>query len=187
MKSFALSLLISISLVLQISAQSLLKDGKIPDDFVITIYQGGTVQFATYYYFKITSDGKVFYEEFDRSLPKGRNFLELLSLQPGKKVAKPPKPVKLKDKLSKKQLKQIILEVEKSKILEITENEQCQTIIDHYTTRGISITVSGETKGIEEIKLRCDNNESQRLKNFVSLYDFISKEISGVKKNKLTK
>lgn len=183
MKYLTFVLLFVIALASQISAQSLLKDGKIPEGLVITIYQGGTVPFGAYY--KITSNGKVSYEEFSNMPISNRNALELLRL--GQKNIKKPKPPKLKENLSKEQLNKIIAEIEKSKILEINENDKCELVAIHYTTRGISITVNGETKGIEEIKLRCDNNENPRLKNFAILYDFISREISGVKKNKLTK
>lgn len=190
MKYLTFVLLFIAAFASQILGQSILKDGKIPDDLVITIGLTANMQFGGYHRYKITSDGKVFYEELDRSLPKSRSLIELLSLQAGKernKPSKPPKPPKLKDRLSKKQLNKIIAEIEKSAFLELTAEQQCEPNYNHYTTRGISITVNGETKGIEEIKLRCDNNENPRLKNFAILYDFISKEISGVKKNKLTK
>ncbi|MEK7723784.1 MAG: hypothetical protein AAB336_05510 [Acidobacteriota bacterium] len=185
MKYLTLSLILFAALASQVSAQALLKDRKIPDDLVITIGLTANMQFGGYNRYKITSDGKVFYEEYSNLPPLNRNALELVGI--GQKNIKKPKTPKLKDKLSKKQLKKIIAEIEKSNVLAINENEQCETIANHYTTRGISITVNGETKGIEEIELRCDNNESQRRKDFANLYDFISKELSGVKKTKLTK
>lgn len=188
MKYLVLSLIFLTALASQISAQSILKDGKIPDDLVITIGLIANMQFGGYQTYKITSDGKVFYDEFSNLPPVSPNVFDLIAMgQKNVKKPKLPKPPKLKDKFSRNQLQRIIFAVEKSGFWEIADKDQCEPNYNHYTTKGISITLYGKTRAIEEIKLRCGNDENLRLKNFVNLYDLISKELSGVKKTKLTK
>lgn len=164
--------------VFQVSAQSFLKDGKIPDDLVITISLTATVQFGGYQKYKITSDGKVSFEEFS-NLPRINHDISSFLVMVGQKTPKIPK---IKEKLSRKQLKKIITEFEKSAFYEITEEQQCEPSYNHYTTKGISITLNGKTKAIEEVKLVCNDDKNPRLKSFVNLYDLISKELRYVKK-----
>lgn len=184
-KSIALSLIFLGTLAFQVSAQLIIKNNKIPKDLVIKLTLSSTIQFSSEYDLKITSDGKVYIEDRSHNLPSGTNFSTLLGLNLPSNKTKKPKVPKLKDKLSKKQLKQILAEFEKSGFWKITENDQCQTTINHYTTKGISIMLNGKTKKINEINLNCSSNQNSSLKKFLSLYNKIEKELSGVKKIKL--
>ena len=177
MKSVALGLFLFGVLTLQISAQSILQKGKIPEDLVITLSLSGTIEFAAHYDYKIDSAGKVFYEERS-NLPPLTKFADLL----GNKSKKP----KLKDKFSKKQIKQIILEFEKSGFFEMNEYYEGDpalieaTCVNHAETKSLSISANGKTKKVGFF-LGCSYGEKSPLKSFLSLFDKISGMLQGVK------
>ena len=167
-------------------AQTILKDGKIPKDLVITLSLEGTTQFSTHYTYKITTDGKVFYEE-QSNLPPQESFADLLNVNDkSRKVRKP----KLKNKLSKEQIKSIILEFEKAGFFEMNESYYGDptlkevSCVNHAEKKGLSITANGKTKSVAFF-LGCSYGENSPLKSFLNLYDKIGKELSNVKKKKL--
>lgn len=179
------------ALVSQISAQSVLKNGTIPKDLVITLSLSSSSQFAYIYDYKITSDGRVFFEDHSRLLPS-LNFSNLTLLNINGKKLKKPKIPKLKDRISQKQIKRIILEFEKSGFFEMNEYYQGDltlkegVCVNHANIKGLSISANGKTKNVAFF-LGCSYGENSPLKSFLNLYDKIDKELSGVKKTKLMK
>jgi hypothetical protein len=129
-----LGLFFLFAFVSQMSAQSVLKDGKIPRDLVITLSFSSTIQFSAEYDLKITADGKVYLNDRSHLLPS-QTFFNLMLLEMNGKKLKKSKIPKLKDRISQKQIKQIILEFEKSGFFEMNEfyygdpilNENAQT------------------------------------------------------------
>src|SRR5215203_3290769 len=97
MKHTALSLILGGILALSTAAQTLLKDGKIPEDLVITLSLSSTIQFSSQYSYRITTDGKVYFEDHSNSLPLQKSFAAILGNVPGKIKWKKPKSPKLKD------------------------------------------------------------------------------------------
>lgn len=165
------------ALISQASAQSVLKDGKIPGDLVIKLSFSSSIQSSAEYDLKITADGKVYLDDRSHMLPSQTFF-------------NPPKRLKvpnLKDKFSQKQLKQMILEFEKSGFFEMNEsyegdiNLQENICINHANTKGLSILANGKTKKIAFF-LGCSYGEKSPLKSFLNLYDKISEELKKVKK-----
>jgi hypothetical protein len=173
----------------QTPAQSVLRDGTIPEDLVITLSLGGTIQFSVHYTYRITADGKVYYDEL-QSLPVVRLPDNVLNMKIGS--AKPTKaartkPPKLADRLSKEQIKRMISAFESSGFVEMDDrNEGDKTLkeimcLNHAEAKELSITANGKTKRVYFF-LGCQYGERSPLKNFLSLYDQIRKELSGVKK-----
>lgn len=174
------------ALISQASAQSVLKDGKIPGDLVIKLSFSSSIQSSAEYDLKITADGKVYLDDRSHMLPSQTFFNPMLLETNGKK----PKRLKvpnLKDKFSQKQLKQMILEFEKSGFFEMNEsyegdiNLQENICINHANTKGLSILANGKTKKIAFF-LGCSYGEKSPLKSFLNLYDKISEELKKVKK-----
>ena len=97
-------------------AQSLLNNGKIPEDLVIKHWKGSGIGSSELI---IKSHGRVFYKSYS-NLPTNPNNAKLLELLNKKSKSKKPK---LKDKLSKKQLKQLIYEFEKIEFLSLPNRE----------------------------------------------------------------
>ena len=174
----------------QIAAQSVLKDNKIPEDLIIKLSLSSTIQFSSEYDLKITSDGKVYLDDRSHNLPSATNFSALLKLNSGKN--KNLKMPRLKDKLSKEQIKRIITEFKKSGFFEMNESYYGDptlkegTCVNHANTKGLSILANGKTKSVAFF-LGCSYGENSPLKSFLNLYEKIDKELSGVKKIKLTK
>ncbi len=180
-----LGLVLCLSISLSATAQTATKNGRIPKDLVITLDLGGTTQYANYYSYKIVSDGKVFYKERSNALPAQKPFSELLRL----KGQKNPKKPELREKLSKRQIAQIINEFEKSGFYEMEdyyygdktlENGTC---VNHALEKGLSVSINGKTKKVAFF-LGCSYGEDSPLKSFLILYDKIEKELSGVRKVK---
>lgn len=176
------------SFVWQMQAQSVLKDGEIPKDLIITLSLSSTVQFSDAYIYKINPDRTVFFENRSNSLPLGVSFAGLLS----GKVGETSKPVKikspeLKDKLSKKQIKQILIEFEKSGFFEMNEYYQGDPTLElntchtHADTKSLSISANGKTKKVG-FYLGCSYGEKAPLKSFLTLFDKISEILKSVKK-----
>lgn len=176
----------------QMSAQSPLKDNKMPEDLIIKLTLSSTIQFSSAYDLKVTSDGKVYLEDKSHNLPSGTNFSTLLKLDSGKNKTEKLKAPKLKNKLSKKQIKQIISEFEKFGFFEMNESYYGDpalregSCVNHADTKGLSISANGKTKNVAFF-LGCSYGENSALKSFLNLYDKIDKELSGVKKIKLMK
>jgi hypothetical protein len=185
-KKILLSLLFVSIFGLQMSAQSILKHDKIPKNLVITLSLGGTVQFADYFTYKITSDGKVVYIEQRNGLPTTNNYVYLL--KDHKRVKSP----KIKENLSKKQLKSIIKEFEVSGFFEMNEYYQGYTnssseeltCVNHAMSKSVSISINGKSKSVGFF-LGCGYSEDSPLKRFLNLYDKVSKELETVKKQKV--
>ena len=180
-----LGVFFGLSMFSQLTAQSAIRNGKIPKDLIIMLDLSGTVQYANYYNYRITSDGKVFYKERLNGLPSQKSFSDLLRL----KGSKSPKKPKLKEKLSKKQITQIINEFKKTGFYELEdyyhgdktlENGTC---VNHAMEKGLSISINGKTKKVAFF-LGCSYGENSPLKRFLILYEKIEKELSGVKKIK---
>ncbi|HEV8160000.1 MAG TPA: hypothetical protein VGP58_13275 [Pyrinomonadaceae bacterium] len=184
-----LGLFFLFAFVSQMSAQSVLKDGKIPRDLVITLSFSSTIQFSAEYDLKITADGKVYLNDRSHLLPS-QTFFNLMLLEMNGKKLKKSKIPKLKDRISQKQIKQIILEFEKSGFFEMNEfyygdpilNENVCT--NHADIKSLSILANGKTKNVAFF-LGCSYSEKSPLEGFSSLYDKISKELSSVKKMNL--
>ncbi len=189
MKYLAFTLTLISILALQISAQSLPIKGKIPNDLIIKLSLSSTIEYSSEYDLKITSDGKIYLTDRSHNLPSGTSFSTLLGLTSGKN--KKSKPPKLKDKLSKKQIKQILNEFEKSGFFEMNESYYGDltlkegSCVNHAYTKGLSISMNGKTKSVAFF-LGCSYGENSPLKSFLNLYDKIDKAISGVKKIELT-
>ncbi|MEP6901516.1 MAG: hypothetical protein ABJA66_07180 [Actinomycetota bacterium] len=164
-----------------------MKDNKIPRDLIIKLTFSSTIQFSSEYDLKITSDGKVYLTDRSHNLPSGTSFYNLLGLSAGKNKIKKTETPKLKDKLSKKQIKQIIGEFERSGFFEMNDYYQGDptltemSCINHANTKGLSISANGKTKNVAFF-LGCSYSEKSPLKDFLSLYDKIDKVLSGVKK-----
>jgi hypothetical protein len=179
MDKFIFSLIFVLTFAFQSSAQSLLKDGKIPNDLVIILSLKGTIQFANYYDYKITSDRQVFSQE-QINFPVTSSVSLLLN----------KKPQKLKDKLSKKQLKRIINEFESSGFFELNDYyENDPTFKDascsnHALIKSLLISANGKTKKVGFF-LGCGVGENSPLKKFLSLYEKIEAELKKVKKQKV--
>jgi hypothetical protein len=181
-----LSIIFFCVFVSQMSAQSVLRDSRISKDLVIKLSFSNTVQFSAEYDLKITSDGKVYLADRSHQLPL-QTFFNMMLLETNGNKPKKPKIPKLKDMLSQKQLKQMILEFEKSGFFKMNEsyygdtNLQENICTNHADTKGLSISANGKTKNVAFF-LGCSYGENSPLKSFLSLYDKISKELSGVKK-----
>lgn len=190
MKYLAFALTLIGILALQVSAQSLLIKGKIPNDLIIKLSLSSTMEYSSEYDLKITADGKVYLTDRSHNLPSGTNFSTLLGLTSGKN--KKSKLPKLKDKLSKKQIKQILYEFEKSDFFLMNElyygdpTLKEASCVNHAYTKGLSISTNGKTKNVAFF-LGCSYGENSPLKSFLNLYDKIDKAISGVKKITLMK
>ena len=186
-KRIILTLISSFFFILPISAQSLLKNGEIPKDLVITLSLSGTIQFAAHYDLKITSDGRIYLENMSGGLPiNERPLTELLDL-PNIKKPKATKKPKLRDKLSKTQLRRIIAEIENSGFSEISryyesvgESNMNDCSINHVERKGLSITVNGRTA--KAFFFKCYTDENSPVKRLFDLYDKIERELSGVKR-----
>ncbi len=169
----------------QITAQSVLKGDKIPEDLVIKLTLSSTIEYSSQYELKITPDGKVYLRDYSRNLPSGKNFPGLLNIEKNKKTKTP----KLKDKLSKKQIRQIISEFEKSGFFEMNEFYHGDpalkegSCVNHAYTKALSISANGKTKSVAFF-LGCSYGENSPLKSFLNLYDKIDKELRGVKRIK---
>ncbi len=188
---FLFGIIIFFTTFSQMLAQSILKDNKIPEDLIIKLTLSSTIQFSSEYDLKITSDGKVYLDERSHNLP-GTNFSALLRLNSGKNKTKQLKVPKLKDKLSKRQIKKIVSEFEKSGFFEMNESYYGDptlkegTCVNHAYTKGLSILANGKTKNVAFF-LGCSYGENSPLKSFLNLYAKIDEELSGVKKIKLMK
>jgi hypothetical protein len=187
MKHITLSLFLLGFFALQVSAQSFLKNGEIPKDLVIELKLSSTIEFFTHYDMTITADGKV-YLEVRSNLPQPTNFSRLLGIAPGKNKPEKLKTPKLEDRLSKKQIRKIIGEFEKSGFFAMNEYYEGDpnpatdgTCVNHAEIKGLSISANGRTKRVAFF-LGCTYAENSPLKSFLALYDKISKELSGVKK-----
>lgn len=175
-------------------AQTSPENGKIPKDLTITLTLGSEAQFAIRYRFKIIASGKVFYEDFSTTLPKGRSFKSILNLSQSGKTSsnsksakKKLKPPKLKKRLSKKQIKKIIAEIKNSGFYEMADsyfvdppmkNGSCW---NHGKLKVISITANGKTITVG-FYLSCPYEKNSPLSKFLALFDKINEEIKGVKK-----
>lgn len=187
MKHIVLSLLFVSFLALHCSAQSILKDGKIPKDLVIVLRLSSRIQFSQRYECKMTFNGKVSCQDYSTNLPTGRSFSELIGLKPGKYKPQKPKTPKLKDKISKKQIKELIAAFEDSGFFEMNDYYEGDptltegTCVNHADTKGLSILTNGRIK-IVAFFLGCSYGEKSPLKRFLSLYDKVDKQMQGVKK-----
>lgn len=184
MKHIALSLILIACAAFSTAAQSLLKDGKIPRDLAITLSLGGTIQFSVHYDLRIDADGKVYLEHYREGLPAGRSFSELLKTT----TFILPEAPKLKEKLSKKQIKAIIGEFETSGFFAMNEyyqgnSETAETnvCINHAEEKGISITANGRKKKVAFF-LGCSYLENSPLNKFLVLYNFVENQMRGVRK-----
>lgn len=146
MKHIAFILLLLIIFALQISAQSLLKNDKIPDDLLITLKRqegwGGTYSEMT-----INTSGDFSYQSRG-GLPV-TSFSTILSIN-GKRV-KPPKY--LKPKLSDEKLKLLIAEFEKIQFFRFGEDFPVEDEKEHISSSDgdgevISIRINGQTKEV---------------------------------------
>lgn len=145
MKLVSLSLILFSLLVFQISAQSLFKSNKIPDDLVITLKRTG--QFEDYT-ITIKANGDWDFAGY-AGLPKGNSFGDMLSGE--KKAAK--KVDYTKAKLAKTRLKSLISEFEKIQFFKFgndfpQEDEKILTSISSQSTETISIRINGQTKEV---------------------------------------
>lgn len=189
---FLFGVIIFFAAFCQMSAQSVLKVNKIPKDLVIKLTLSSAIQFSSEYDLKVTADGTVYLKDRSHNLPKGSDFSSLLIKNSGKNKTGKPKAPKLKAKLSKKQIKQIIGEFKKSGFFRMNEfyygdpTLKEGTCVNHAYTKALSISTNGETKSVAFF-LGCSYGENSPLKSFLKLCDKIDKELSGVRKIKLTK
>ena len=189
---FLFGIVIFLAAYCQMSAQSILTDSKIPKDLIIKLTLSSTIQFSSEYDLKIVADGTVYLEDRSHNLPLGPNLSTLLIINSGKNKTERPKVPKLKDKLSEKQIRQIISEFKKSGFFEMNESYYGDptlkegTCVNHAYTKVLSISANGKTKSVAFF-LGCSYGENLPLKSFLKLYDKIDKELSGVKKIKLTR
>lgn len=166
----------------QVAAQSIFKNGDIPNDLVITLNLSSTSQFASEYDYKITSDGRVFFEDRSHNLPAYPSFGALLKKN---KLKKPT----LKDKLSKRQLRDIVREFENSGFFEMNEyyrgdpNLTEATCINHADIKGLSVSANGKIKKVVFF-LGCGYGEKSPFHRFLNLYNKVDAVLKGVKAEK---
>lgn len=175
----------------EIYSQVISKKDKIPKDLIIKINLSTSSQFGIQYILTIDSEGKVFYEDYSNLLPKGPSVSSILNLnlpeedlnksKISKKATNKPK---LKEKLSVKQLKKIINEIDKSGFYQM--NEYYEGCYSHAKSKSISISVNGKNKKVTFV-LGCSYDENHPLKDFLNLFDTINKELDSVEKIKIEK
>lgn len=197
MKTLALMFLLLIPSI-SAAGQNILVNGKLPKDLQITIDDTGTLQFADTKRSTISSDGRVVFHHTSQSLPLLKNPADLLALKttgsepkkkPGKlekTLAKPPKNTPKKDKLSKKQLFELVQAIELSGFFEMQDRYhgnptlKTSTCINHSKAKAISVLGNGKTKTVYFF-LGCSYGEFETLTKFLRLYDQIAGAISSVK------
>lgn len=141
-----MSLLLLGVFVLQISAQSLLVDGKIPEDLLITLKrQGG--RGGSYFEMIIAANGEITYQT--------KNGLPVASLPNvvfinGKQIKKPKY---LKPKMSEEKLKLLVAEFENIQFFRFDkdfpkEETKKKSSVTERQTEIISIRVNGQTKEV---------------------------------------
>lgn len=168
----------------QVSAQSMLENGKIPKDLVIKLGFSSTVQFSAEYDFKITADGKVYLENRSHNLPASPSLIALLNSKNEFKIPK------LKNRLTKIQLRKIIREFEKSGFFEMNEYYQGDLTlkesrcVTHAAIKELSITANGITKRVAFF-LGCGYGEDSPLQSFLNLYNKVDSGLKGIKTEKL--
>lgn len=145
MKHIALSLILFGFLTLQISAQSFIKNGKIPDDLIITLKRTGRFE---EYVITIRANGDWSFKGY-AGLPLPRPFASILS--GGGKTAK--KIDETKAKLTKETLRSLISELEKIQFFKFgkdfpPEDEEIRSTISDQSTETISIRINGQTKEV---------------------------------------
>lgn len=145
-KSVALFLILFGGFVLQISAQTLLVNDKIPEDLLITLKrQGGWG--GNYSEINITSDGEISYQTQGGLPVVAQSSVWYIN-------GKPEKPAKyLKPKLSEEKLKILISEFEKIQFFRFgkdfpQEDEKKHWSVTDEQTEIISIRINGQTKEV---------------------------------------
>lgn len=171
------------------SAQNILVGGKTPKDLQITIDDTGTIQFANYQRFTISSEGFVTVEYTRRGLPSsGGQFSTLLLLRKNgnSKKVRPQKPAEKKDRVSERQLIDLARAIESSTFFQMQDSYhgdstlELGTCVDHAGAKAISVTANGRTKNVYFF-LGCTYGEYEPLKKFLELYKRIETVVGGVK------
>jgi hypothetical protein len=171
-------------LCLPIVAQSLLKNGKIPNDFEITVTSTDGQKIGTKYFYRITSDGRVFSEDHGHILPWGRSSLLIVQDPQNKENRRRQLPVK--NKLSKNQLKQMIRGFESFGFFGLENsyygypdqrNASCSS---QGGVTNLSILASGWHKNVS-VYFGCPYTERSFLNGFWKIYDKIMISLRGIK------
>lgn len=193
----------------QIFAQSLLKDGKIPDDLVIQYSRGSGIGG---WKFTIKSDGKVYYEYYS-NMPPSPSLIELLipletnqsketknnrenkpkekNQSKSSKESKPEetKNNKLQDRVSIKQLEELLSEFERFDFFSVankllTKEDGCtnMTITSNTKMISVSIQINGKNYHISE-EVGCQPMPESRADKFNGLVKKIEEVLKNVKTN----
>ncbi len=162
MKYVAFNLVLLVVFALQVSAQSLLINDRIPDDLLITLKQQGAWG-GTYSEMTINASGDFSYQSRG-GLPVVK-MPDVLSIN-GKRV-KPPKY--LKPKLSEEKLKLLIAEFEKIQFFKFgkdfpVEDEKEINCVTDVGTEAISIRINGQTKEVSDY-YSCSGKRNRLLRN----------------------
>ena len=175
---------LALSLCLLISpyarAQSLLINDKIPKDLIITFETAGIGQ---HYKLVVKADGSVTYYPISVtaiSIPTEEPNAFVMSKSDRKKFEKSKKP-KIKNKLSQKQLKELIFEFEKINFFNLlssysTAADGCKSWISIPGWKSITIRANGKNK---QVFYKSDCAE---VANVSENFDNLSKKISEITK-----
>lgn len=168
------------------TAQSPARVAAVPNDLVIKLSLGGTIQFSSAYDYTISADGIVRLDDHSHNLPLGRSYDQLLLLSPGQASPKPPKPPQLKERIADQQLLDLIAKFDASGFYDMNDRYYGDpaltegVCVDHAAEKGLSITQNGKTKTVSFF-LGCSYGEASPLKRFLVLYDQVSDSLKGVK------
>jgi hypothetical protein len=160
----------------EIKAQQLLKNDKIPEDLVIKYWKGSGIGSNE---FTVKSNGRVFYKS--TNLRINHNNAALLGLLDKKSKNKKPK---LKDKLSKKQLKELVYEFEKIEFLRFP-NRQLNYLdgctnnfsINPSTTTAITLEINKKSMTVSA-EVYCSGTDN----SIAGKFEILAKKISEILK-----
>lgn len=185
------------TLLLETKGQTGTTQSPVPKDLEITLSLGGTIQFSTHYTYRIASDGSVLLEYQHYGLPISPRFETLLKLENGEPVRQEkPKttPPKKPKRLSQDQLKILLNKFETSGFFSMADRYSYgealiryhgdssirkTTCVNHAEEKSLSIVANGRKKSVSFF-LGCTYGEMSPLKDFLSLYDSVSKAMKNV-------
>jgi len=164
-------------------AQSVVKNGRIPEDLVIKYWKGSGIGWVEY---TIKADGSVFYNSYS-NLPSNPNTAGFLELQNKKNKTKKNE---LKNKLSKKQLKILISEFEQANFFgfpnrELNNQDGCPNgnISSDAVSISIFIQINGKTAHISSLAAckAIANTTAERFDNLGRKISEILKTVKAIK------
>ncbi len=165
----------------EVKAQSLLKTNKIPEDLVIKYWRGNAIGWSEY---TIKSNGTISYNYYSNIPSNPDHSASLFELLGKNKKARKPK---LKDNLSKEQLKNLISEFEKAKFFNFTNNmlnnqDGCtnENVSSDPQTMSISIQINGKNKQVFSYA-ECNGSATSNAAKFIILGKKISEALKNVK------